>query len=107
MNLIEGAEAAKHGAKTIGVRPEHIDVSTTAGDVEGRRSASPSISAPTPSCMSTPTALGTLNVRADGEVAGAATATPIYLTPDPAKIHRFDADGKAMLSMTARRANRR
>ena len=35
MNLIEGAPAAKHGAKTIGVRPEHIDISTTAGDWKG------------------------------------------------------------------------
>jgi multiple sugar transport system ATP-binding protein len=26
MNLIEGAEAAKHGAHTIGVRPEHLSV---------------------------------------------------------------------------------
>jgi multiple sugar transport system ATP-binding protein len=26
MNFIEGAEAAKHNAHTIGVRPEHITV---------------------------------------------------------------------------------
>jgi multiple sugar transport system ATP-binding protein len=26
MNLIEGPEAAKHGAATIGVRPEHLDI---------------------------------------------------------------------------------
>ena len=31
MNLIEGAEAAKHNAHTIGIRPEHTDVSTTEG----------------------------------------------------------------------------
>ena len=37
MNLIEGAPAAKHGAKTIGIRPEHLDVSTTRRRVEGHR----------------------------------------------------------------------
>ena len=35
MNLIEGAPAAKHGAKTIGIRPEHLAVSTTRGRLEG------------------------------------------------------------------------
>ena len=32
MNLIEGAPAAKQGAKTIGIRPEHLAVSTTSGE---------------------------------------------------------------------------
>src|SRR6478672_8747830 len=32
MNLIKGAPAAKRGAETIGIRPEHADVSTTAGE---------------------------------------------------------------------------
>src|SRR6218665_2161511 len=32
MNLVTGAPAAKHGATTVGVRPEHIAVSATAGD---------------------------------------------------------------------------
>src|SRR5210317_1327517 len=31
MNFIEGEEAAKHDAATIGVRPEHLDVSTSEG----------------------------------------------------------------------------
>jgi multiple sugar transport system ATP-binding protein len=31
MNLLEGATAEKHGAKTIGARPEHIRISKTAG----------------------------------------------------------------------------
>ncbi|MEM7615584.1 MAG: ABC transporter ATP-binding protein, partial [Pseudomonadota bacterium] len=36
MNLIEGAEAAKHGVHTIGVRPEHIDVSDSGGLWKGK-----------------------------------------------------------------------
>ena len=35
MNFVEGAPAAKHDAKTIGVRPEHIRISTTEGDWKG------------------------------------------------------------------------
>ena len=39
MNLIEGAPAAKHGAKTIGIRPEHLGISDQRRRVErhGRR----------------------------------------------------------------------
>ncbi|TIW45958.1 MAG: ABC transporter ATP-binding protein, partial [Mesorhizobium sp.] len=32
MNLIEGAPAAKHGAKTVGIRPEHMNISKTSGE---------------------------------------------------------------------------
>ena len=31
MNFLEGPEAAKHGVHAIGIRPEHIDVSTSEG----------------------------------------------------------------------------
>ena len=33
MNLIEGAEAEKHDCRTIGVRPEHIDVAEDGADL--------------------------------------------------------------------------
>jgi len=36
MNLIEGPEAKKHDADTIGIRPEHLTVSKTEGMWEGR-----------------------------------------------------------------------
>ena len=39
--------------------------------------------------------LGTINVRADGEVPVSHGDT-VYLTPDPSKIHRFDAAGLAI-----------
>ena len=38
---------------------------------------------------------GPLTVRADGEF-GVHHGDTIYLTPDPTKLHRFGADGKAM-----------
>ncbi|BBU54194.1 sugar ABC transporter ATP-binding protein [Mameliella alba] len=36
MNFIEGPEAAKHDAQTIGIRPEHIEVSTSEGLWQGK-----------------------------------------------------------------------
>src|SRR3954464_13189277 len=35
MNFVDGAEAAKYGAASIGARPEHIAVSTTSGSWKG------------------------------------------------------------------------
>ena len=32
MNIVDGAPAAKRGATTIGIRPEHIDISTSEGE---------------------------------------------------------------------------
>ena len=39
--------------------------------------------------------IGPLTVRAGGDV-GAHHGDTIYLTPDPAKVHRFGPDGKAI-----------
>src|SRR5687768_9449515 len=36
MNFVDGAEAAKHGAHAIGVRPEHLAASTTGGAWKGK-----------------------------------------------------------------------
>ena len=59
------------------------------------RWALPSISAPTPSCTSTPT------VWAPSMCAPTARSPinhgdTVYLSPDPTKLHRFSPDGKAM-----------
>ncbi len=75
--------------KTIGVRPEHL----TRLDRQRRRgrarSASPSISAPTRSCMSMPTASAPLTARAGGEFV-ARTAIRSASPEEGRKIHRFD-----------------
>ena len=94
MNLIEGAPAAKHGAKTIGIRPEHLTVSTTAGRMEGdgrRRRASRLRHLP--AC---PVRRRPADRRAPTARSASHHGDTIYLTPDPAKLHRFGADGKAI-----------
>ncbi|RRI04458.1 ABC transporter ATP-binding protein [Mesorhizobium tamadayense] len=94
MNLIEGAPADKYGAKTIGIRPEHINISTTAGDWKATVGVAEHLGSDTFLHVQTD-GIGTINVRADGEVAVKHGDT-IYLTPDKTKLHRFGADGKAL-----------
>jgi multiple sugar transport system ATP-binding protein len=94
MNLIDGPEAAKHGATTIGVRPEHLDISTSSGTWQGTVGISEHLGSDTFLRVNVP---GTemITVRAGGEVALRHGDT-VFLTPQPGKIHRFGSDGKAM-----------
>ncbi len=94
MNLIEGEPASRHGAKTIGIRPEHLRISTTEGTWKGTVGVAEHLGSDTFLHVQTE-GLGTINVRADGEVPVRHGDT-IYLTPDPAKLHRFGQDGKAL-----------
>ncbi len=94
MNLIEGAEAAKHGAKTIGIRPEHLDISLTSGAWKATVSVSEHLGSDTFFHITTD-GLGPMTVRTGGEVT-ASHGDTIWLTPQPDKIHRFGPDGKAL-----------
>ncbi|MEM7723253.1 MAG: ABC transporter ATP-binding protein, partial [Pseudomonadota bacterium] len=92
MNLMDGAVAAEHDAQTIGIRPEHIDVSTTGGTWQGTVGVAEHLGSDTfihihgiPGC-------DPVTVRAGGEVAVNHGDT-VYLTPQQQHIHRFDADG--------------
>jgi multiple sugar transport system ATP-binding protein len=94
MNLIRGAEAEKRGAKTIGVRPEHIGVSHSAGDWIGTVSIAEHLGSDT--ILHVPVeGIGIVKARVEGEF-GLRHGQRAYLTADPAKIHRFDTDGKSM-----------
>ena len=94
MNLIQGAEAEKHRAKTIGVRPEHIGVSRSAGEWVGTVSIAEHLGSDT--ILHVPVeGIGVVKARVEGEF-GLRHGQKAYLTADPAKIHRFDADGKSM-----------
>jgi multiple sugar transport system ATP-binding protein len=94
MNLIRGAEAEKRGAKTIGVRPEHIGVSHSAGDWIGTVSIAEHLGSDT--ILHVPVeGIGIVKARVEGEF-GLRHGQRAYLTADPAKIHRLDTDGKSM-----------
>ena len=92
MNFIEGDEAAKHGAHTIGVRPEHIAVSDTEGTWSGVVGVSEHLGSDTFFHIHETGLAETITVRADGEV-GFRHGDRIHLTPRADVIHRFDAQG--------------
>jgi len=94
MNLIEGAEAEKRGATTFGVRPEHIRVSRDNGDWVGTVGVAEHLGSDTFLHVQAD-GVGPLTVRTEGE-AGLSHGDRAYMTPDPARVHRFDANGKAM-----------
>jgi multiple sugar transport system ATP-binding protein len=93
MNLITGAEAAKHNATTIGVRPEHIDIGD-GGPWSGTVGLSEHLGSDTFLKVEVDN-IGTLNVRAGGEV-NLRHGDRISLAPQAGRIHRFGADGKAL-----------
>ena len=92
MNLILGPEAAKHGAHTIGIRPEHIDVSTTEGTWSGVVKVSEHLGSDTFFHVYDTGLTEMMTVRARGEV-GLRHGDRVFLTPREESLHRFDANG--------------
>ena len=92
MNFITGAEAAKHGATTIGIRPEHVTIGD--GPWQGTVGLAEHLGSDTFLKVEVP-GVGTLTVRGGGEVALHHGDT-VRLAPQPDKLHRFGANGLAM-----------
>ena len=93
MNFIEGAEAQKHNAASIGIRPEHIDLSTDSGNWKGTVGVSEHLGSDT--FLHVQTDFGLLTVRAGGEV-DLHHGDTVWLTPHADHMHRFDAAGMAV-----------
>ena len=92
MNLIDGEEAARLNAHTIGVRPEHIDVSAEDGTWSGVVGVSEHLGSDTFFHVHQTGLAETITVRASGEVSFG-HGDRIHLTPRADQIHRFDAQG--------------
>ncbi|MBY4892738.1 ABC transporter ATP-binding protein [Rhodobacteraceae bacterium N5(2021)] len=92
MNQIDGAEAAKHNATTIGIRPEHIDVSKTEGMWKGRVGVSEHLGSDTFFYVHDTGVAEDITVRVNGEFE-LHSGDDVYLTPQADKLHRFDASG--------------
>jgi len=92
MNLVEGPEAAKHNAKTIGIRPEHLQVSREGGAWRGTVGVSEHLGSDTFLHVHVD-GIGLVNIRATGDV-DLHHGDTVWLTPDPARLHRFGEDGK-------------
>ncbi|WIV50046.1 ABC transporter ATP-binding protein [Marivivens sp. LCG002] len=92
MNFIEGELAKKHGAETIGIRPEHIAASATDGAWKGVVGVSEHLGSDTFLHVHGTGLADTITVRVGGEF-DLHHGDTVYLTPEEDKIHRFDAKG--------------
>ena len=92
MNLINGAEAGKHNASTIGIRPEHIDISTTDGTWKGTVGVSEHLGSDTFFHVQSSASPEPLTVRATGEI-DLGYGAEVYLTPRDEHLHRFNDQG--------------
>ncbi|MCP1368021.1 TOBE domain-containing protein, partial [Halomonas sp. BBD48] len=94
MNLIEGQVAASYGATTLGIRPEHLDVSRDSGDWQGRVRVIEMLGADIFAYIDSEVA-GSMIVRlsSDSDIHPGDT---LYLTPRHELLHCFDANGIRM-----------
>jgi multiple sugar transport system ATP-binding protein len=94
MNFINGPEAAKRNAETIGIRPEHLLLSRESGEWSGTIRVAEHLGSDTFLHVKVDD-IGALTIRAESGF-GAVFGDRVYITPDPSKIHRFDKDGAAL-----------
>ncbi len=91
MNLIKPKAG---GAATIGVRPEHIDVSRDAGEWRGTVRIAEHLGSDTFFYIDMED-FGSVTARTPGEY-GIKAGDAVWLTPKPDRIHRFDDAGIAL-----------
>jgi multiple sugar transport system ATP-binding protein len=94
MNFISGDAARQRGAATIGVRPEHLRVDSDGQGWPGTVSVAEHLGSDTFLYVDAGP-IGMLTVRYVGEL-DLATGDPVSLSPDPARVHRFGQDGRAI-----------
>lgn len=95
MNFIEGEDARREGADCIGIRPEHLVLSTESGRWSGSVTVSEHLGSDTFLYLQVD-GIGTMVARAGGEFP-ARHGDRVWLTPQAEKLHRFDAQGNALL----------
>ncbi|CAN7465076.1 ABC transporter ATP-binding protein [Neorhizobium sp. LjRoot104] len=94
MNFVTGAYAQSKSAKTAGIRPEHLILSKDSGLWTGTVKVAEHLGADTFLHLDVD-GIGQVTARAGGEF-GAQYGDRVYLTPDEAKLHRFDDKGIAL-----------
>ena len=96
MNFVDGPEAAKYNAHSIGVRPEHFKLATTPtpGTWKGKVGVAEQLGSDTFLHVHVD-GLGLMTIRTDGDQTFS-HGDDVYLTPDTTRIYRFDAQGKAI-----------
>jgi multiple sugar transport system ATP-binding protein len=92
MNMVKGASAEKRGAATIGIRPEHVEVSTTAGEWPATVRLAEHLGSDT-FVHAEADGIGPLTLRLEGE-APLKPDQRIFVTPREANLHKFGKDGR-------------
>ncbi|XDA97878.1 ABC transporter ATP-binding protein [Sulfitobacter sp. LCG007] len=95
MNLLNGPEAARYQAKTIGIRPEHISVAAGGGTWTGTVGVSEHLGSDTFFHVNVDGLAEPLTVRAGGEI-DLHHGDTIHLIPNEEHLHRFDDKGLRM-----------
>jgi len=99
MNLIDGPEAQKYQATTIGIRPEHVRVSRDRGIWRGQIGLSEHLGSDTFSHVHVDGIDGPVTIREGGE-ADLHRSDIVYLTPIAENLHRFDDKGERVVTVT-------
>jgi len=92
MNIVAGPSAAKRGSASIGVRPEHLDASVSAGEWMGKVRVAEHLGSDT-FVHAEVEGIGAMTARLTGE-APLKPNQVVYLTPQADKVHRFDQNGR-------------
>jgi multiple sugar transport system ATP-binding protein len=95
MNFITGAPAERAKCKTLGVRPEHIDIASkaSAGALAGVVEYAEILGSD--SFVYVRTEHGLVTARENGRTNNR-PGNKVFLEPQPAQIHRFDENGKRL-----------
>ena len=94
MNLLDAARAGMADAHTVGIRPEHLDLSTASGLWKGQVIHVEHLGADTIVYLDCPGA-GPLTVRLFG-AHEYAPGDELFATPQRGRVHRFDAQGRVI-----------
>jgi multiple sugar transport system ATP-binding protein len=95
MNLIKGAPADRSKCKTMGVRPEHLNISTkaSAGSIPGTVEYTEVLGSD--SFIYVATDHGIITARENGRTA-VKTGNKVHLSAMEGQVHRFDDNGKRL-----------
>jgi multiple sugar transport system ATP-binding protein len=92
MNIVKGESATRRGADAIGIRPEHTEISTTAGEWPGKVRVAEHLGSETFVYVEVE-GVGPFTVRVDGE-APLHAGDRVFLSPREPRLHRFNAAGQ-------------
>ncbi len=93
MNIVEGVEAEKAGASYIGIRPEHLSLSSDSGLWSGTVGMSEHLGSDTFVRVQVHGIDEVMTVRAEGRV-DLPDGNQIFVSPQEDQLHRFDSGGQ-------------